>query len=273
MGYSAKWVLDNLGITRDALRYYEKEELMPKNENGKYRDYNDEDIERLWGIKLLIGIGFHAKEISDFMKNPDFDFDKAISEKVKKLEEEYNEKAMYLKFANTIKLTGLIPTVSKMGNSRFNDFLAYAHENFNIYADTKIPSFIKLSNKFISKESEEITDEDKQFISEIFNSSEEMIPVYAIHGYYQVISDMRDLGYDSDTVQKVVKLLLEYIYDNLVKDKPDGGIPLQFMAKHIAESFLCGDTAMYNERNYGKEGCLFIAKALAFYGGYDINDL
>ena len=40
--------------------------------------------------------------------------------------------------------------------------------------------------------------------------AEGMMHTYALHGYYQVISDMKDLGYDSDTVQRVVKLLHEY---------------------------------------------------------------
>lgn len=31
MGHSVKWVADNLGITRDMLRYYEKEKLLPAN--------------------------------------------------------------------------------------------------------------------------------------------------------------------------------------------------------------------------------------------------
>ncbi|MBR5225260.1 MAG: MerR family DNA-binding transcriptional regulator, partial [Clostridia bacterium] len=48
MGYSAKWVLDNLGITRDMLRYYEKERLIPihesRNPANNYRDYDQKDI-------------------------------------------------------------------------------------------------------------------------------------------------------------------------------------------------------------------------------------
>lgn len=58
MGYSVKWVNENLGITRDMLRYYEKEGLLSKedtqNKANKYRNYSDEDIEKIWGIKLLI---------------------------------------------------------------------------------------------------------------------------------------------------------------------------------------------------------------------------
>ena len=36
MGYSVKWVNDNLGITRDMLRYYEKEKLLPKNKKASF---------------------------------------------------------------------------------------------------------------------------------------------------------------------------------------------------------------------------------------------
>lgn len=85
MGYSVKWVVENLGTTRDMLRYYEKEKRLPTNESrnpaNKYRDYSDEDIERIWGIKLLIGIGFTAKEIYALMNDQDFDFDAAIAKK------------------------------------------------------------------------------------------------------------------------------------------------------------------------------------------------
>lgn len=85
MGYSVKWIVDNLGITRDMLRYYEKEKLIPRRESSNptnnYREYSDEDIERIWGIKLLISIGFTAKEIYALMNDPDFDFGTAMTKK------------------------------------------------------------------------------------------------------------------------------------------------------------------------------------------------
>ena len=95
LGYSVKWVVENLGITRDMLRYYEKEQLIPidetRNPLNKYRDYSEEDIERIWAIKLLIGIGFSAKEIRSFGDDPKFNFYDAISKKVDQLENRYNE--------------------------------------------------------------------------------------------------------------------------------------------------------------------------------------
>mgnify|MGYP003299587528 CR=1 FL=1 len=64
MGYKVKWVEDNLGITRKALRVFESAGLMPKNEGSKYRDYTEDDIDRLWTIRVLQGMGYTLKEIA-----------------------------------------------------------------------------------------------------------------------------------------------------------------------------------------------------------------
>lgn len=279
MGYSVKWVVDNLGITRDMLRYYEKEKLLPtsgsRNPTNKYRDYSDEDIERIWGIKLLIGIGFSAKEIYALMNDPDYDFDIAIAKKVAELERKHDENVLYLEFAKSIKFMGRVPTTSKIGSVRFDDFLAHAHENWNFYDDPRSAPFMKLADTLIAKEPQEWSPDDVERIWELFKSfdAEGMMHTYALYGYYQVISNMRELGHTSDTVQRVVRLLHEYLVCHNMESELDEKITPQFIAKYTAPLFLGGDIAVLLERNYGKEGCLFIAQALAYYGGYDIEDL
>lgn len=279
MGYSVKWVVDNLGITRDMLRYYEKEKLLPisesRNPTNKYRDYSNEDIERIWGIKLLIGIGFSAKEIYALMNDPEFDFDTAIAKKVSELERKHDENVRYLEFAKSIKFMGRVPTTSKIGSVHFDDFLACAHENWNFYDDPRSAPFMKIADTLMTKEPQEWSADDMDRILEMFESldAERMMHIYALHGYYQVISDMQELGCDSDSVQRVVRLLHEYLVDHNTEPEWDGKITPQFIAKYTAPFFLGGDIAVQHERNYGKEGCLFIAKALAYYGGYDIDDL
>lgn len=279
MGYSVKWVFENLGITRDMLRYYEKEKLLPANESrnptNKYRDYSDEDIERIWGIKLLIGIGFTAKEINALMNDPDFDFDTAITKKVEELERKHDESLINLEYAKSIKLLGRVPTTSKIGSMKFNDFLEYAHENWNFYDDPRSAPFMQMADTLISKAPQEWSPDDVERILEMFDNldAEGTMHAYALLGYYHVISDMQDLGYDSDTVQRVVKLLHEFLVSHNTDPELDGKITPQFIAKYIASFFLGGDIAILYERNYGKAGCLFIAQALAYYGGYDIDDL
>ena len=280
MGYSVKWIAENLGITRDMLRYYEKEGLISRDKSrntvNNYRDYSDKDIEVLWGIKLLIGIGFTAKEILAFMHDPNFDFDIALEQKVIELESQYEEKRVYLEFAKTIKLTGRLPTASKLGSIRFKDFLAYTLENWNLYTDPRTAPIIKASELLRSKAPQELTPEDAEQIVDAFTNLEfaQAMFVYSMHGYFQVISDMKDFGYSSNMVQRVVRLLHEFMishnpepeYDDKIVDK-------QFLALYVCSYFLYGDVSKSFKELYGKDGCLFIAKALTYYGGFDENDL
>lgn len=279
MGYTVKWVTENLGVTRDMLRYYEKKELLTtarnRNSTTNYREYSDKDIERIWGIKLLIGIGFSAEEINSFMKNPDFEFSTAIAKKVVELERKHDENVLYLEFAKTIKFTGRIPTTAKVGNVRFDDFLAYARQNWNFYHDPKIAPFMKLSDKLIENNPQDTSpDTANQLLALLENiDTEEMMNLYTFHGYFQVISDMQELGYDSDAVQNVVRLLHKRLVTYITDSEHNEKITPQDIAKHTAPFFLSGDIAILHERNYGKAGCLFIAQALAYYGGYDVNNL
>ena len=69
MGYKVKWVEDNLGVTRKALRVFEKAGLMPENKESRYRDYDDDNIDRIWTIRVLQGMGYSIKEISDLVSD------------------------------------------------------------------------------------------------------------------------------------------------------------------------------------------------------------
>lgn len=211
MGYTVKWVVDNLGITRDALRYYEEKKLLPPNLNGKYRNYNDADIERIWGIKLLIGIGFTPNEIFSLMNDPEYDFETAIAQKVAELERKHDENLINLQFAKSIKFGGRVPTVSKIGSIKFDDFLKHAHNNWNFYDDPLSAPFMKTADTLISKAPTVWSIDDVERILKILENydTERMMHMFTLHGYYQVISDMRDLEYASDTVQRVVRLLHE----------------------------------------------------------------
>ena len=110
---------------------------------------------------------------------------------------------------------------------------------------------------------------------EMFNScdAERMMHIYALHGYFQVLADMRSFGFDSDTVQRVVRLLHEYLIDHTAGTDMDEINAPHIFAKYTASFFLGGDIMLLHERNYGEEGCRFIAQAIAHYGGYNIDDL
>lgn len=279
MGYSAKWMRDNLGVTRDMIRYYEKEELIPirssRNPANNYRDYSDEDIERIWCIKLLIGIGFSVKEIKQLMTDPSYDFDTAIARKVVELEKKHDEALIYLEFAKSIKITGRVPTVTQLGSMTFDAFLTYAREHWNFFDDPRSAPFMKAADLLIDKPAREWSPDDVERIYNLAESfdTESMMKTYALHGYYQVLSDMREMDFRSETVQRVVRLLHEYLVSSNTEPELDGKITPELVARYTAPSFICGDTSILYERIYGNEGCRFIAQALAFYGGYTIDEL
>ncbi len=276
MGYSVKWVDEHLGITRDMLRYYEKEKLLPvaetRNPTNKYRDYSEEDIERIWGIKLLIGIGFSAKEIREFGSNPDFSFYEVMTGKVEQLEKRRDEILTYLGFAKTIQMTGRVPNTTRVESMKFDDFIEHSRQNWNAFNDTQGRRFMDAADTILDKHSEEWDASDVKRIMDIYGDidPEERVYIQTIGGYYRVIVDMKPLGYSCDTVQTVVKYLYEYMLTYIEPEFKEKFTPLYFADRQVS-SFIDSGFAAMNERNYGKDGCLFIAQAIATFGGYNLD--
>ena len=276
MGYSVKWVDEHLGITRDMLRYYEKEKLLTvaetRNPTNKYRDYSEEDIERIWGIKLLIGIGFSAKEIREFGSNPDFSFYEVMTGKVEQLEKRRDEILTYLGFAKTIQMTGRVPNTTRVESMKFDDFIEHSRQNWNAFNDPQGRRFMDAADTILDKHSEEWDASDVKRIMDIYGDidPEEMVYIQTIGGYYRVIVDMKPLGYSCDTVQTVVKYLYEYMLTYIEPEFKEKFTPLYFADRQVS-SFIDSGFAAMNERNYGKDGCLFIAQAIATFGGYNLD--
>ena len=67
--YSIQEVSRKTGLTAHTLRYYEKEGLIPgvERSQGGFRQYTDEDLERLGLICCLKNTGMSLQEISRFM--------------------------------------------------------------------------------------------------------------------------------------------------------------------------------------------------------------
>ena len=139
MGYKVKWVEDNLGVTRKALRVFEKAGLMPENKCGQYRDYDDDDIDRIWTIRVLQGMGYSIKEICNMVSDDEFYFDTSISQKIEQLEEKKVELERHLGYAKIIKLIGRFPSrLKKMGEVKLEDFQDDAIERWNISGNHKV---------------------------------------------------------------------------------------------------------------------------------------
>ena len=68
--YSIQDVSNKTGLSTHTLRYYEKEGLIPgvERSQGGFRQYTDEDLERLGLIRCLKNTGMSIQEIARFVQ-------------------------------------------------------------------------------------------------------------------------------------------------------------------------------------------------------------
>ena len=164
----------------------------PRNPDNNYHEYTEDDVERIWSIKPLIRMGYTAKKIYVIIHDPGFDFYESISEKVAELEKQHDENLINLEFAKSIKFSGRIPTVTKLGNIRFDDFLAYCHENYNFYHDPARAPFIKFAERLMSNPIQDWEPDEIEKLYTFFESLDKgfLNIISVTNGYYQVIADM-----------------------------------------------------------------------------------
>lgn len=275
MGYQVKWVEENLGITRKTLRVFENMGLMPKNQGRQYRDYSQEDIEQIWTIRLLQGMGYSLKEIVNMVNDPEFEIVDSIGQKIDELERQKADIERHIGYAKTIKLTGRFPTRPKeMGSIRFKDFQEKSLSGWNCNSDDKTMKYSELVEMFLNQSESEWSTSDLGQMLDVF---EEMVKnpeifeiTYTIHALLKGITRRIDEGRENQEVQTMVRLIYEYHKDDL-REEDDNFTP-QFFARFFGLSFIYGDIARLYERNYGVEGCRFIADAVAYFAGYSNFD-
>ena len=270
MGYQVKWVEENLGVTRKALRNFERLGLMPPNEGRAYRDYSDEDIDRIWAIRLLQGMGYSLKEIVDISKDENFDFDTSIVKKIEELEEKKSMVEKHLGYAQNIKLTGRFPSRPKvMGSVTFGDFYEKSLNEWNVNSDPEIKKYKELADLILNTPEDELEDTDigrlfdfLQNLQELLTNTDQFMLEKAIP---TEIIKRKDKGAANDEIQLLVKILYESRLDSI----PElGNMTLNQFVRFESSSYISGDVARMKEKEYGKEGCKFIADAISVFGGY-----
>lgn len=276
MGYKVKWVEDNLGISRKALRLFEKYGLMPKNEDNQHRDYSEDDINCIWLIRVLQGMGYTLREIADLKEavsnDEDWEFHDSITQKIEDLEKKKADLERHLGYAKTIKLTGRFPSRPKdMGSIRFEDFQKRSVEEWNITKDPVGKHLHLVTDLGATKAPEEFTsDELGQLISALSALAEmNLSAMLATEALTEAIMQRKLLGANHQEVQLLVKL----IYESQVEIDPEleRMTPQQF-ARFYSSSYLYGDVGKMYEKRYGKDSCRFVADAIAIFGGYTDSD-
>lgn len=272
MGYHVKWVQDNLGVSRKALRVFEEEGLMPKNEGRQYREYSEEDIDRIWAIRVLQGMGYSLKEIAALGQDDNFDFHQSITDKVAKLEEKKAEVERHLGYAQMIKLTGRFPSRPReMGTVKFEDFQEKALEGWNV---NTIPQgneakaiFDNLMNLPEDQWGETEAGQVLLFLTQLVEQPKDPTIIMASEILPREIIKRAELGADHPEVQLLVKIL----YDTLHESDPEV-TPRQY-GRLGSSAYMEGDIGLVSQKRFGVEGCAFLADAIAIFGGFrDYDD-
>ena len=271
MGYKVKWVEENLGVSRKALRNFEKHGLMPANEGGAYRDYSDEDIERIWAIRLFQGMGYTLKELVKLSESDDFDFDASLEKKIQELENEKAKIEKHLGYAQHIKLTGRFPSRPKnMGTITSEEFQEKSLNQWNVNSDHEAKKYQKIANLILNTPEDELEDTDIGRLFEFLIELQEQISDMDLLFIEKVIPNEIIKRIENGPEDEEVQLLVKMMYENRISSISDM-VKSQFV-RFESSSYISGDIARMHEKEYGKDGCRFIADAIAVFGGYSCYD-
>ena len=277
MGYKVKWVEDNLGVTRKALRVFEKAGLMPENKESRYRDYDDDNIDRIWTIRVLQGMGYSIKEISDMVSDDEFDFDASISQKVVQLEAKIIELKRHLGYAKTIKLTGRFPSrPKKMGDVKFEEFQNDVIDKWNISDDPQGEAYAQLAETILSKPTEEWDHSDLgRMLSALeMMKNTDLDLLLAEYVLPKAICKNKGLGANHPEIQLMVKLIYENQNALCQSQGIKGEMTIKQFSRFYSSSYLAGDVAKIKAGEYSEADREFIAEAVSVFGGYkNYNEL
>lgn len=264
MGYQVKWVEDNLGVTRKALRNFEKLGLMPPNEGGGYRDYSDEDIDRIWTIRLFQGMGYSLKELVSLAENEDFDFDASLKKKIKELEEKKAKIERHIGYAQNIKLTGRFPSRPKnMGSVTFGEFYEKSLNEWNVNSDPEAKNYKELPDLILNTPEDEFQDTDIGRLFEFLQGLQEKISNIDSFMMEKVIPLEILKRKENGPADAEIQLLVKMLYENRISSFQEmGNMTKKQFVQFESSSYMSGDVARMKEREYGKESCLFIADAI-----------
>ena len=272
MGYQVKWVEEHLGVTRKALRIYEEKGLMPKNEGGQYRRYDEDDIDRIWAIKVLQGMGYTLNEIVDVVSvasSENFDFQESISQKVISLEAKKAEAERHLGYAKMIQLTGRFPSRPKeIGSVTFDAFHEKALEGWNVYSDPRAESAQFLVEQLLEQPEESWGESELgrmlQALLDFGMNRAAMEATLGLDILQRAIIARSNQGADSAEVQLLAKLLYEQVQESAGEE----AMPPQQFGRLYSSSIMEGQIGQTNQQKYGADGCAFLADAIAIFGGY-----
>jgi DNA-binding transcriptional MerR regulator len=285
MGYSKGWIEKNMGISRKTLTSYERKGFIKptrNSNNGKYREYSEEDLCRIWRVKTYVRLGYTWKEIEEMLNNPDFDHRASIIKKIEELEEQRREMDKMIGYAKYIKKLGLFPSVEEMGSIGFEEFIKEASESFNADTNPKFAELFHMQEKLVT---EPMAQEKAETLREALGcvaskpmdewekEDVEWMANFALDCVGSALCFDRavslfEYGISHPDVQAWVEEMYNYC-SKPIKDMSGDQITPQWFASHVPGFFMDGDLSEDIVAIYGEEKRDFMAVAMLYFGFHD----
>lgn len=280
MKYGPKWIEENLGIKRSTLRVYEKKGLLPHRREA-WREYTKEEVEYIWMLKVLTGVGFSHKELREAIEGGELDIRKGLTERLSALEAQRNEIERNIRYLKEIKQAGRIPTWPKQGLEKYDDFQESAKRA--IMSDDADSAMEELAAVFMEllegKPKENALFEFMRTMMSgdlgLLESEEDLKASIAMNALLQIIAFKRGLDPHDPYVQALVRALYEA--EEELAEAQGHELTLPVFARHNVASLTgFGDSAVISRAQLSEEGCEYAARAIAIFAGYeeldDVND-
>ena len=276
MKYGPKWIEDNLGIKRSTLRVYEKQGLLPHRPEV-WREYTKEEVEYIWMLKVLTGVGFSHKELREAIEIGDLDIRKGLTERLSVLETQRNEVERNIRYLKEIKRVGRIPAWPKRGQKKITDFEEDAKRVITSgEVDSAMEKLVDCFVGFLEGETKEcsIIGLLRALASgdlRLFESPGELQESIDMNALLHIIASKRSLNPRDPFVQALVKALYEVQEEAAARQ--GNKLTLQVFARqNVAMLTSFGDSAVFARAQFGDEGCQYAAKAIAMFAGYEELD-
>lgn len=270
MMHRIKWIEDNYGISRKAIRNYEEKGLLDKTKNrnpdNNYREYDDEDIDTIRFIKILNGIGYSLDDIKRLSESGAYGFS-SLGEKIEKMEKEKDDLEQKINYAKTVKYTGRFLAPSELNTMKADEYQKKVEEKWNL---SNIPCgelAIKLNDAIINGSVEsnniELLMDMVSSLNEKGITWDNFSSLLIMTAIPIMLAKWVDEDYKSQLAQGLVSILYRVgcAFENT-------DMPSQKFAEYMAPSFIEGDMGKGYEKELGKERSEFIANAIAFFGGF-----
>lgn len=217
------------GVSVRTLHYYDQIGLLQPAKvlkNG-YREYQEEQLERLQQILLFRELEFPLKEIKEILESKDFDRSKALEQQIQLLTLKKEHLENLIVFARGIKVIG----VKTM--------------NFKAFDKSKIDEYAKQAKEQWGK-----TEAYKEFEQKNKNRSEEdnqkltaeFMEIFVGFG------KMKGLGVENPLIGEQVKKLQNYITEHFYNCTPE-------ILKSLGQMYAGGGEFTENINQVGGEGC------------------